>query len=92
MTDVAKQFGITDVGLAKRCCIQRIAYLTRPASRRRITCNKCAFLPYRSDEELLKKSLPRFFNLDGHPPSKVLATPTPPEDIDEEEDTDLDDD
>jgi hypothetical protein len=47
---------------------------------------------YRSNEELLKKSLLRFFNLDGHLPSKVLATPTPPADTDEEEDSDVDDD
>lgn len=47
---------------------------------------------YRSDEELLKKSLLRFFNLDGHLPSKVLATLTPSGDTDEEEETDFDDD
>lgn len=49
-------------------------------------------LYYRSDEELLKKSLLRFFNLDGHLPSKVLATVTPSGDTDEEAETDFDDD
>jgi hypothetical protein len=46
---------------------------------------------YRSDEELLKKSLLRFFNLDGHLPSKVLATTTLAGDTDEEEGSDVSD-
>ena len=90
MSTLAQDFGITNVGLAKRCRSQRIAYWARSASRRRITRNPCAFLPYRSDEDLLEKSLLRFFNLDGDLPSKVLAAQAAPADTDGNWDSDDD--
>lgn len=90
MSTLALDFGTTDVGLAKRCRAHRIAYWTRSASRRRVSRSPCAFLPYRSDEDLLEKSLLRCFNLDGDLPSKVLAAQAAPADTDGHGDTDDD--